>query len=84
VIFRFFAFGHWELSMLLFIFIAALGFILISMGIKGFTKTGIQLSKTKKLRGKTGRTVGTICIAFGVIVALVGFGLMVWLSSVRR
>ena len=54
---------------------------MILLGIKGFTETGIPLSKSKNLTGTTGKTVGIICVAFGGAAALVGFGLMILFAA---
>ena len=39
---------------------------LIVLGIKGFTASGIPLSKTTTLKGTSGKVVGTICILAGL------------------
>lgn len=39
---------------------------LVVVGIKGFTKSGLPLSRNRTLRGNTARIVGTICILLGV------------------
>ena len=39
---------------------------LIGIGIKGFTPSGLQLSKNTTLNGTAGKVVGTLCILFGL------------------
>lgn len=39
---------------------------LIVLGCKGFTSAGLQVSRQTVLRGKAGKTVGVICIVFGI------------------
>lgn len=45
----------------------AVSIALIVLGIKGFTATGIPLSKTTTLKGTQGKIVGVICIAAGLL-----------------
>lgn len=56
---------------------------LIILGIKGFTASGIPLTKTTALKGTQGKIVGVICILAGVafipvfLLAFYGYGLLV-------
>jgi hypothetical protein len=45
--------------------LVVLSVLLIIIGIKGFTPTGLQFSKNTVLKGRNGKIVGAICIAFG-------------------
>lgn len=40
--------------------------LLIVIGAKGFTSSGVQLSRNTILRGRTGRIVGAACIVTGL------------------
>lgn len=44
---------------------AAVMFVVI--GAKGFTEEGVRVSKSKVIRGRPGKILGSICIAFGII-----------------
>ena len=46
--------------------VIVLSILFVVIGIKGFTPSGLQLSQKTTLRGRTGKIVGAICIAFGV------------------
>ena len=52
-----------------------LAVFLIILGIKGFTKSGLALSKTKTLTGRPAKIVGASCIFFGtaMLVAILVF-----------
>jgi hypothetical protein len=69
--------------MLISVVIAAVGVGLITLGIKGFTAEGIAFSKSRTLTGRTARIVGVVCIIFGGLLAMVGFGFIVMLASRR-
>jgi hypothetical protein len=43
-----------------------LSVLLVIIGIKGFTPSGLQLSKNTNLVGRRGKIVGAICIALGI------------------
>ena len=53
---------------------------LVVLGIKGFTASGIPLSKRTTLKGTSGKVVGAICILAGVafipafLLAFWGYG----------
>jgi len=54
--------------------------LLIVLGIKGFTPSGLQLSKDTILTGPKGKLVGSICIALGIgLIPL--FLLLGWMYS---
>jgi len=53
---------------------------LIVVGIKGFTASGLALSKTKNLTGTPAKIVGTICIAAGLALIPL-FMLLIWSVS---
>ncbi len=46
--------------------VVVLSILLVVIGVKGFTPSGLQLSQKTTLKGRTGKIVGTICIAFGI------------------
>lgn len=62
--------------------IVAVSICLIVLGIKGFTVSGIPLSKKTVLKGTSGKVVGTICIVAGVsliplcLLAFVAYGFL--------
>ena len=43
-----------------------LSVLLVVIGIKGFTPTGLQFSKNTVLKGRNGKIVGAICIGLGI------------------
>lgn len=43
-----------------------LSVLLVVTGIKGFTPSGLQLSKNTNLVGRQGKIVGAICIVLGI------------------
>jgi hypothetical protein len=49
--------------------------VFIAIGISGFSKRGIQISKTLYWNGNKGKVVGTICILAGILLMPVGYGL---------
>jgi hypothetical protein len=63
------------------IVLATVGVAMVFLGAKGFTREGLAFSKTKTLNGKTGRTVGTICIIVGALLAVIDFGFIAMLSE---
>ena len=46
--------------------LVVLSILLVIIGIKGFTPSGLKLSNSTTLRGRDGKIVGAICIAFGL------------------
>lgn len=50
---------------------------LVILGVKGFTASGLALSKTKTLRGRPAMIVGSICIVAGLAFIPL-FMLLVW------
>jgi hypothetical protein len=40
---------------------------LVILGIKGFTASGIPVTKTFALRGTSGRVAGVVCILGGIV-----------------
>jgi hypothetical protein len=58
----------------------AVSIALIVLGAKGFTASGIPLSKETTLKGTTGKIVGVICILAGVILVPI-FMLVAWAFS---
>jgi hypothetical protein len=46
--------------------LVVLSILLIVIGIKGFTPTGLQFSKNTVLKGRTGKIVGAICVGAGI------------------
>jgi hypothetical protein len=63
--------------------LAVLSILLIVIGIKGFTKTGLQFSKDTVLKGRIGKIVGAICIGLGIgLIPLFLFVFMMY-SSLR-
>ncbi|HWA98608.1 MAG TPA: hypothetical protein VG713_08950 [Pirellulales bacterium] len=48
--------------------VASVGVIVL--GLKGFTRNGIAITKSKKLVGSQGRVVGAICVIVGAIVCV--------------
>ncbi|MFN7876292.1 MAG: hypothetical protein ACK5PB_13310 [Pirellula sp.] len=46
--------------------LAILSLLLVLIGIKGFTPSGLQFSKNTALNGRKGKIVGGICIAAGI------------------
>lgn len=55
-----------------------IGFIVL--GVKGFTASGLALTKTKTLRGTPAKILGAICIAIGLGI-IPGFILLAWAAS---
>ena len=53
---------------------------LIVLGIKGFTSSGIPLTKNVSLNGTRGKIVGTLCILAGLAVVPV-FLLVFWITG---
>ena len=54
--------------------------LLVVLGVKGFTPSGLKLSKETILTGSRGKVVGAICIALGVgLIPL--FMLLTWMYS---
>lgn len=49
--------------------------LFVVIGITGFTKRGIQISKTLYWNGSKGRWVGTICILAGALLLPISYGL---------
>ena len=55
---------------------------LIVLGVKGFTASGIPLTKTSALKGTQGKIAGVVCIVAGVLFiplflfAFMGYGRM--------
>ncbi len=47
---------------------------LIYFGARGFTEKGIRFSARQRLSGKSGKTVGTLCIIGGIALVLLGIG----------
>lgn len=43
-----------------------LSILFLAIGIKGFTASGLKLSNSTTLKGRSGKVVGAICIAFGL------------------
>ncbi len=60
---------------------AAVGVLAIIIGAAGFTEKGLMLSSAKRLNGKAGRTVGSICIVFGVAVVVFCVWFMFYVAS---
>lgn len=54
---------------------------LVVLGIKGFMKSGLQVSRNTTLTGNSGRIVGTICIIAGVGFIPMCLLLMMLISS---
>jgi hypothetical protein len=56
---------------------------LVFLGVKGFTASGIPLTKMAALKGTQGKIVGSICILAGLaftplfLLAFYGYGLLV-------
>ncbi|MCC9608179.1 hypothetical protein LOC68_01285 [Blastopirellula sp. JC732] len=46
--------------------VIVLSILLIVIGIKGFTPSGLQFSQNTVLKGRSGMIVGAICIAAGI------------------
>ena len=46
--------------------LVVLSVLLVVIGVKGFTPSGLQFSKDIVLKGHNGKIVGAICIALGV------------------
>ena len=55
-----------ESNVMIQIALVVLSVLFVVIGIKGFTASGLQLSKNTVLKGKSGKIVGAICIAFGI------------------
>jgi hypothetical protein len=55
---------------------------LIVLGIKGFTRSGLALSKTTTLTGTSAKVVGVLCILGGIAVIPM-FLLLIALMSAR-
>lgn len=49
-----------------FLIAVALGLLTIGLGCKGFTRAGIPLTKTVKIKGASGILVGIVCIVLGL------------------
>ena len=56
----------------LLLYAVVLGFLVI--GFKGFTATGLPLTRKKNLAGKAGKVVGAICVLFGLTI--LGFSIL--------
>ena len=55
---------------------------LIVLGVKGFTASGIRVSRSKTLKGRNGKILGVICIASGILLLpafWLFFMLIMWL-----
>ncbi len=50
----------------------------ISLGVKGFSESGLPLSKSKSLTGVHGKVVGTICFVLGIAYFIAACGLFPW------
>lgn len=46
--------------------VVVLSILLVVIGAKGFTSSGLQLSQETTLKGRTGKIIEAICIVFGV------------------
>ena len=46
--------------------LVVLSILLVVIGVKGFTPSGLQFSKGTVLKGRRGKIVGSICIAAGI------------------
>jgi len=57
---------------------------LVILGIKGFTASGIPVTKNFALKGRSGRVAGVICILTGIgfipLFVLAFLGYMRWLT----
>jgi hypothetical protein len=62
------------------ILIVAVSVGLIILGVKGFTKGGIPISKSMILQGTAGKVVGVVCILAGVLF-IPAFALGLWLYT---
>jgi hypothetical protein len=60
----------------------ALAFVALYLGYLGFTPQGLPWSKEKRLVGRTGRVVGTICLIFGGAMLLFGIGVILQITGV--
>ena len=55
-----------------------IGLCLIAVGLSGFSRVGVKLSTRRRITGRSGMIVGTICIGVGIllswplVVALIG------------
>src|SRR5438105_1143897 len=51
-----------------------LSLMFIVVGARGFTRGGLPLSASKRITGRRGRVVGTLCLLFGTL----GIALAFW------
>jgi hypothetical protein len=61
----------------------AVSIALVVMGVKGFTASGIPLSKNVVLNGTSGKIVGVICIIAGLLF-IPTFLLIFWAYASRN
>jgi hypothetical protein len=54
--------------------ILELSFLVLVLGAKGFTRTGIPWSSKRNITGKMAKVLGTLCVAAG----LIGIGFAYW------
>jgi drug/metabolite transporter (DMT)-like permease len=55
----------------------SLGLMFILVGAAGFTRRGLPFTSKKRLKGRRGRTVGGLCVAFG----LLGIAVACWAGT---
>lgn len=65
--------------------LGVLAVLFIVIGGKGFTPSGLQFSKNTFLRGRSGKIVGALCIAFGIaLIPLFVFSTLAYVSWIAR
>jgi hypothetical protein len=53
------------------------GILCIVLGMAGFTKKGLPFSSNKRISGRSAQLIGTLCIAFGLLLAFTA----VWFAN---
>jgi len=63
-------------------------FVVIPMGIAGFTKRGLPFTAKRRITGRMGKIIGAVLIAFGIVMIVAGVSFatptererLIWLS----
>lgn len=61
-----------------------LGALTLGLGLRGFTPTGLPLTKTRRLTGTKARIIGGICVGLAIIFLLDGLLWIVRMAGVVK